>query len=119
TVHVQQNTANVGISGAGRRIRVPRKRRSARASARFVYGLIGTCRAIIDGLGLPRDNPVFDVNVPGTRAGAIDAVRRTHHFLMTPPIAVEGVTGASADLEDCAAIGRNRLVRCEEPSSFD
>src|SRR5699024_5898656 len=109
----------VGTSGAGRRIRVPRKRRAARASARFVFGLIGTSRGIIDGLGLPRDNPIFNVDVPGTRAGAIDAVRRTNHLLVAPPIAVESISGASADLEDCAAIGRNRLIRCEEPSSFD
>jgi hypothetical protein len=54
-----------------------------------VVGQIGATAWIITSLGLPNDDPILDVNVPGTRARAIDPVGRTDLLVILPSFSVE------------------------------
>ena len=93
----QQAAAHVGVLQPQRRVRVPRERRPPRAAARLVLRHVRTGRGVVDGLGLPRDQPVLDIHVPRARPRAVHAVRRAHHLVMRPatpvgalPVAILG-----------------------------
>src|SRR6185437_10842997 len=58
------------------------------AAAWLVVGHVGTRRRVVDRLGLPRDQAVLDVDVPGARAGAVHPVSGTHHLVVRPAAAV-------------------------------
>lgn len=55
-----------------------------------MIGQIGAGAGVIGLLGFPGHQPVFNVDLPAARTGAIDAVRGTHDFVVLParPVAV-------------------------------
>ena len=103
-VHLQQETANVGVLNASGRVGVPRECRTAGATAGLVLGAVGTNRGVVGFLCFPGDNAVLDVHLPGAGAGAVHAVGRANFLIVAPTVAVEGVTLAAAFTEDGAAV---------------
>ena len=103
-VHLQQETANIGVLNAGGRVGVPRECCTAGAAAGLVLGAVGTNRGVIGFLCFPGDNAVLDVHLPGAGAGAVHAVGRANFLIVAPTVAVEGVTFAAAFTEDGAAV---------------
>ncbi len=103
-VHLEQRAADVGVAHARRRVGVPAERRAARATAGLVVGLVGPGRRVVGLLGLPRDDAVLDVHLPGARAGAVHAVGRADDLVVGPTVAVEPV-GPAALVEHGAAVG--------------
>ena len=103
-VHLQQETANVGVLNAGGRVGVPRECCTAGATAGLVLGAVGTNRGVVGFLCFPGDNAVLDVHLPGAGAGAVHAVGRANFLIVAPTVAVEGVTFAAAFTEDGAAV---------------
>ena len=86
--HGQQAPAHVRVLQAQRRVRVPRERRSPRAATWLVLRHLRTGRWIVNRLGLPRNQPLLHVHVPGARARAVHAVRRAHHLVVRPTVPV-------------------------------
>ena len=74
-VHLQQRAAHVRVAHPGRRVGVPGERRAARAAAGLVLRPVRPRRRVVGLLGLPGDDPVLDVDLPGARTGAVHPVR--------------------------------------------
>ena len=70
---------------------------------------------IVGLLCLPGDDAVADVDLPGARPDAVDAVGRAHDLVMAPAIAVEDVTRPAA-LQKGSAPVRRFLQRVKNPS---
>ena len=102
--HLQQDAAHVGVADPGRRIGVPRERGAPRAAARLVFGAIRTDGRVVGLLCLPGDDVVLDVDLPGARAGAVNAVCRPHDLVVRPAIPIEGVGVAPARLREGAQV---------------
>ena len=103
-VHLQQETANVGVLNASGRVGVPRECCTAGATTGLVLGAVGTNRGVVGFLCFPGDNAVLDVHLPGAGAGAVHAVGRANFLIVAPTVAVEGVTFTAAFTEDGAAV---------------
>src|SRR5699024_3857490 len=91
SVHLQQNTTHIRISHSRGRIRVPGERGAARTTTRLVLRAIRTHRRIIGRLSFPGDDSVFDINIPGARARAVDTVRGTDDLVVAPTVPIEDV----------------------------
>ena len=105
TEHVEQDAAHVGVFDAGGRVLVPAERGAARAAARLVLGHVGAGGRVVRLLGLPGDDPVLDVDLPGARTCAVHAVSGAHDLVVAPALAVEGVAVAPALKEELARVG--------------
>ena len=103
-VHLQQETANVGVLNASGRVGVPRERCTAGAAAGLVLGAVGTNRGVVGFLCFPGDDAVLDVHLPGAGASAVHTVGRANFLIVAPTVAVEGVTFTAAFTEDGAAV---------------
>ena len=69
-------------------VEIPGVAGTARTAARFVIGQIGPRARVIRLLRFPGDDAALDVDLPGTGSGAVDAMRRTHDFVVLPAFAV-------------------------------
>ena len=105
--HLQQHAAHVGIADPGRRVGVPGEGCPARAPSRLVLRPVGAGGGVVGLLGLPGDDPVLDVDLPGAGPGAVHAMGRAHHLVVAPAVAVERVALASALLVKGALVGRH------------
>ena len=103
--HVEQDAAHVGVLDTGRRVLVPRERRTTRAAAGLVLGHVSAGRRVVSLLGFPGDDAVLDVDLPRARARAVHAMGGAHDLVVAPAIAVEGVTVAAALKEELARVG--------------
>src|SRR5699024_8580860 len=115
----QQGASDIGIANAGGGVGVPRERGTARAAARFVLGHIGARAGVVGGLGLPGDEPVLDVDVPGARTGAVDSVSGADDLVVRPAVAVEGVALAPAPQVELALVVGDLGTRGEELPAAD
>jgi hypothetical protein len=96
--------ASLGITGARLGFQAGESRssnhrtapRTTRAAAWLVLGSIRTDRRIVGLLGLPRDDPVADVDLPGTRTGAVHTMGGPNNFVVAPPIAIEDIACTAA-----------------------
>src|SRR5215831_106998 len=102
----------------GRRVGVPREGGAARAAARFVLGAVRSDRRIVGLLGLPGDDSVLDVDLPGARPGAVHPVRGPNDLVVAPAVAVEHVSLPTAAACDRAQVTGN-LAAGEEPPAAD
>src|SRR5664280_2017065 len=57
-------------------------------AAWLVIRQVGPRARIVGLLRFPGDDAAFDVNLPGTRSGAIHAMGRTHDLVVLPTLAV-------------------------------
>jgi hypothetical protein len=89
----QEGRADKRIFETDRTVGVPGKGRASRTSPGFVIGESLAAIRIVGGLGLPDDDPVFYIYVPGTGAGAIDTVGGPHLFVVLPPVAIKMFPG--------------------------
>ncbi len=103
-VHLDEHAAAVRVADPGGRVGVPRKRGPTGASAGLVLGPVRPGRRVVRLLGLPGDDPVLDVDLPGAGAGAVDAVRGADHLVVAPAVAVEDVPGAATLAEHGPAV---------------
>src|SRR5690625_2130835 len=103
-IHIDEYGADIWVADPRGRIGVPGEGGTAGAAARLIFGGIGADRGIIGLLGFPPDDPVLDVDLPGTGSGAVHAVRRAHHFVVSPPVPIEHVTIAATLPKDCAHV---------------
>src|SRR4029079_382013 len=103
---IEQDAADVGVADADRRVQGPAERRAARASPRLVLGDVWTVGGVVRLLGLPRDDPVLDVDLPRARARAVDAVRRAHDLVVLPPLPVEALPLPAVALQRVPPVGR-------------
>ena len=117
-VHLDQHTAGVGITHPGGRVAVPGERRPAGAPARLVFRPVRAHRGIVGLLGLPGDDPVLDVDLPGAGTGAVDAVSGADHLVVAPPVAVERVGLAAAPTRNRAQVGRELAGREKPPAAL-
>ena len=120
--HVEEDAAHVGVLDAGGRVLVPAERGAARAAAGLVLGHVGAGGRVVGLLGLPGDDPVLDVDLPGARARAVHAVGGAHDLVVAPALAVEGVPLAPALEEELAGVGRGLAApqpraECEQRGS--
>src|SRR6478609_10518314 len=104
-VHLHQQPAGVRVAHAGRRVGVPGEGGAPRAAPRLVLRPVRTDTGVIGLLGLPGDDAVLDVHLPGARAGAVHPVRGPHHLVVAPAIPVEHITLAPPGLADGAPVG--------------
>src|SRR5690606_12838872 len=70
------------------RVEVPAVAGAALAAARFVVGQFRPRARIVGLLGLPGDDPALDVDLPGTRAGAVHPVGGADDLVVAPAGAV-------------------------------
>ncbi len=117
-VHLQQHPADVGVAHAGGGVGVPGERRAARAAARFVLGPVRADGGVVGLLRLPGDDPVLDVHLPRARPRAVHPVGGAHDLVVAPPVPVERVGPASADLVQCPQVLGDVGAR-EEPAGPD
>ena len=109
--HLCEHPSHIRVAHPGRAVGVPAERGAARAAARLVVGLVGARAGVVGLLRLPGDDPVLDVDLPRAGSGAVDAVGRTHHLVVTPPVAVERVSRPTTDLVHRAQVCRHLLRR--------
>ncbi len=123
-VHLEQHAPHVGVADPGWRVRVPGKRGSSRATTGLVLGRARPDGRVVDRLGLPGYDPVLYEHPPRTRASAVDAVGRTHDFVVAPALAVKLLRPAATTAVQLAAV-RGRLTalyvagRPDEPAVCD
>ena len=98
--------AHVRILHAQRAVEIPRERRAARAAARFEVRHVRVRLRVVVVLVFPRDEAVFDEDVPAARARAVHAVRRAHSLVIRPAAAVEIFPAASAFLRFRTSVRR-------------
>ena len=91
-----EDAARVRIPDSGWGVGVPREGGTARATAGLVLRAIRTDGGIVGLLGLPGDDPVADVDLPGAGTGAVHTVGGPHHLVVAPAIAVEDIASATA-----------------------
>ena len=103
--HVEEDAAHVGVLDTGRRVLVPRERRTTRAAAGLVLGHVRAGRRVVSLLGFPGDDAVLDVDLPRARARAVHAMGGAHDLVVAPALAVEGVAFAAAVKEELARVG--------------
>ena len=114
-VHLDQDAARVRVPDPRRRVRVPGEGGPARAAPRLVVGAVGPGRGVVRLLGLPRDDPVLDVDLPRARARAVHAVRGSDDLVVPPAVSVEHVASSSALAEDGTTVV-GLVPACEEPA---
>jgi hypothetical protein len=73
-IHLQQDAAGIRISDSCGGVGVPGEGGTARAAAGLILWSIGADRRIVSLLGLPGDDPVADVDLPGAGTGAVHTV---------------------------------------------
>ena len=117
-VHVQQDAADIRVADAGGRVGVPGEGGSAGAAAGLVVRHLGAGGRVVDGLGLPGDHAVFDVDLPGAGAGAVDAVGGADHLVEGPAVAVKHVRFAPTLEEDLLAF-RTHVTLAEEAPELE
>jgi hypothetical protein len=98
-IHLQQDAARVRIPDSGGGVGVPGERSATRTASGLVLWPIGTNGGIVGLLRLPGDDPVADVDLPGTGTGAVHTVGGSHNFVVAPAIAVEHIASATAFTE--------------------
>src|SRR5665213_1444890 len=64
---------------------------------------------------LPRDDAVLDINLPRARTRAVDAMRRAHHFVALPPVAVERLRPALSWGQCAPATAGGIRIAAQEP----
>ncbi len=116
-VHLHQDAAGIGEADPGGRIGVPGKGCPARAASWFIFRTVRAHRRVIGLLGLPGDNAVLDVYLPGTGSGAVHAVRGADHLVMAPAVAVEDVA-FSATLPEHRPAVVGLVPFCEETAQL-
>jgi hypothetical protein len=116
-IHLKEDTARVRISDPRRGVGVPGESSTSGAATRLVFRPVGTDRGVVGLLGLPGNDAVADVDLPGTRTGAVHAVRGPHHLVVTPPISVKHIAGPAAFSEGHSAVVRF-LPSSEEPAQL-
>src|SRR5690606_6839828 len=90
-------------------VQVPRERGPPRTAARLVIGHVGTGARIVGLLRFPGDQAALDVDFPGTRPGAVHAVRGTHDLVVLPAVAVGVFPGAVFADHGAVPIGKGFL----------
>jgi hypothetical protein len=90
---LQKGGADEGVFETDRTVGVPGKCRAPRTSPGFVIRESLAAIWIVGGLGLPDDDPVFYIDIPGAGAGAIDTVGGAHLFIVLPPVAIKMFPG--------------------------
>jgi hypothetical protein len=110
---LEQAAAHVRMLEPRGRIRVPRERCPARATARLMIRPVRIRARVVHRLALPRDQPVLDEHVPRARARAVDAMRGAHHLVMTPAVAIGRLPVTTAADEHAPSLGV-RLTTTEE-----
>src|SRR5690606_2640587 len=83
-VRLQERAPHVRVAHARGGVRVPGERSPAGTPTGLVLGTIGSDARVIRLLRLPRDDPVFHVDLPRTGSRAVHAVRRTDDLVVTP-----------------------------------
>ena len=84
----QQPGANHRVLEPVGAVQVPGIAGAARTTARLVVGHLGARARVVGLLRLPGHQPTLDVDLPGAGSGAVDAVRRAHHLVVRPTVAV-------------------------------
>ena len=102
--HLEQHAPDVGVAHPRGAVGVPAEGRATRAAAGLVLRPVGPGARVVGLLRLPRDDAVLDVDLPRARPGAVDAVRRAHHLVVAPAVAVEHVALASPALVQRAVV---------------
>ena len=100
-------------------IEIPGIARAARAAARFVVGQVGSGAGIVRLLGLPGDDAAFDIDLPGTRPGAVHAMRRARDLVVLPALAVAVLPVAVFSGDDSVAVGEGFAGAGEERQSVE
>ena len=111
---LQQPPAHHRVFHPVRRIEVPGVARAARTAARLVVRQVGTRAGIVGLLGLPRDDPALDVDLPRAGAGAVHAVRGAHDFVVLPALAVAVLPLARLVGDDAVAVREGADLFAEE-----
>ena len=108
-VALQQGPAHVGVADPQRRVDVPRERGPPGTPAGLVVRHVGAVLGVVGLLGLPGHDALLDVDLPGARAGAVDAVGRADDAVVLPAVPVgrlpvpcaPAVQGAPAPIGAC------------------
>ena len=101
----EQGRAHQRVLQTHRAVGVPGVRGAARAAAGLVVGETAAAGGVVRALGFPDDDTVLDVDVPGTGAGAVDAVGGADFFVVLPALAVEVLPFALAAADLAPAAG--------------
>src|ERR1035441_8160530 len=86
---IQQSAAHIRILHPQRAVQIPGKRDAALASTRFIGRQSRLQARIVNGLHLPRDDAVFDADLPTAGPCAVDSVRAPNDLVMLPAVAIE------------------------------
>ena len=101
----EQGRAHQRVLQTHRAVGVPGVSGAARAAAGLVVGETAAAGGVVRALGFPDNDPVLDVDVPGTGAGAVDAVGGADFFIVLPALAVEVLPLALAAADFTPSIG--------------
>ena len=85
---LQQPASHHWVLDAVGAVQIPAVAGTARAATRLVVGHVPAGARVVGLLGFPGDDAAFDIDLPGTGAGAVHAVCAAHDLVMRPAGAV-------------------------------
>ncbi|MCY1293284.1 hypothetical protein D9M70_425400 [compost metagenome] len=111
---LEQRLAYLGILQAVGAVDVPAVAGAARAAARFVVGQVVAGARVVGLLGLPGDQAVLHVDLPGTGPGAVHPVGGTHDLVVLPARAVDVLPVTRLLARLAMTVGELSLLAIEE-----
>src|SRR5690625_5906585 len=100
-----QARAHQRVFDARTGIEIPAIARASRTASWFMVRKVRPRAGIIGLLGLPGDDPALDIDLPGTGAGAVHAMRRAHDLVCRPAFSVGVFPGPTFIGGDAIPVG--------------
>ena len=89
SVEIDERAASVRILHTDRAIEIPGEADTALTTARLVRRETVLELRVVGGLQFPRNDPVFDEDLPTARSGAVDTMSRSNPLVVLEAVAIE------------------------------
>src|SRR5690606_20490095 len=116
---LQQPAAHQRVFHPVAGIQVPGIAGAARTAPRLMVRQVRPGARIVGLLGFPGDDPALHIDLPGTRPGAVHAMRGAHDLVVLPALAVAVLPAAVLGGADAVSVGETIDVLLEEGQAIE